>query len=186
MNYSDEIKSRISAREMFDFYGFEVSRAGFVRCPLHGEKTPSLKVYDGDRGWKCFGCGAGSSVIDFVMQYFGLSFSDAQSKLNDDFNLCLPIGVKLSRQEQNEARRNAEERKKRIKEREKRHHSLQKAYDETFSEYVRLAIVRESAPKSPQTPITDEFAFALRNITDVEYRLSEAESNLMEFIKEAY
>jgi DNA primase len=100
MTYSDEIKSRLTAREVFEFYGFNVNRAGFVCCPLHGEKTPSLKVYPGDRGWHCFGCHAGGDVLDFVQLYFGLNLPAACEKLNDDFNLGLPIGKPLSRQEQ--------------------------------------------------------------------------------------
>lgn len=44
MNYADEIKQRLPAREMFEFYGFPVNRGGFACCPFHGEKTPSCKV----------------------------------------------------------------------------------------------------------------------------------------------
>ena len=117
-NYAEEIKRAVPATELFPFYGFEINRAGFVCCPLHHEKTPSLKVYKGDRGWKCFGGGAGSSVIDFVMQYFNLTFQEAQEKINEDFRLGLPIGEKLSATQQREAERKAAERKRKQIERD--------------------------------------------------------------------
>ena len=187
MNYSDEIKSRLPAREVFEFYGFSVNRAGFVCCPLHGEKTPSLKVYPGDSGWYCFGCHAGGDVLDFVRLYFGLSFPAACEKLNVDFQLGLPIGKQHSRQEQAEAQRKAEERKKAIEDRKKRAESLQKAYDDALTEWVMLdTIKRECAPESPETPFSAAFAYALRNIDGAAYRLAEAEANLYRFRKESY
>ncbi len=46
-------------------------------CPFHSERTPSFHVHP-DRGFfKCFGCGAGGDVIDFVRQLENLSFPDA-------------------------------------------------------------------------------------------------------------
>ena len=71
-------------------YGFESNRAGFMRCPFHrGDHTASLKIYPGSGGWHCFGCGKGGSVIDFVMELFGLSFRQAVLRLNMDFGLGL-------------------------------------------------------------------------------------------------
>ena len=84
------IKARLTAREVVEAYGFHPDRSGFLQCPFHqGDRHGSLKVYPGDRGWHCFGCGAGGSVIDFVMACFGLSFADACRKLNEDFSLGL-------------------------------------------------------------------------------------------------
>jgi hypothetical protein len=39
--------------------GQAIDRDSKVRCPLHAggqERTPSLHVYPGGRGWACFGC----------------------------------------------------------------------------------------------------------------------------------
>lgn len=84
------IKDRLTAPEVFAFYGFQPDRSGFLRCPFHqGDRHGSLKVYEGDRGWHCFCCGRGGSVIDFVMELFGLSFHEACRKLNEDFRLGL-------------------------------------------------------------------------------------------------
>ena len=87
---STEIKRLLSAREVVEAYGFQLDRSGFIQCPFHqGDDHGSLKVYDGDRGWHCFGCHKGGSVIDFVMELFGISFRDACLRLNEDFRLGL-------------------------------------------------------------------------------------------------
>lgn len=111
INYADEIKRAVPARELFEHYGFEINRAGFCHSPFAAnDKTPSLKVYDGDRGWHDFSSGKGGDIIDFVREYFNLSFPDAQKKLNDDFRLGLPIGERLTADKQREAERAAQER----------------------------------------------------------------------------
>lgn len=69
-------------------YGFE-PRGGFIRCPFHRERTGSLKLYPGDKGWHCFGCGKGGSVIDFVMELYGIGFTQAVVRLDTDFGLGL-------------------------------------------------------------------------------------------------
>lgn len=50
-------------------------------CPFHGEKTPSFNVHPGKGIYHCFGCGAGGSVVDFVMAYERLSFPEAIAAL---------------------------------------------------------------------------------------------------------
>lgn len=87
---ADEIKRTLSMDQVARFYGFNPNRAGDILCPFHAEKTPSLKIYpEPGRGWHCFGCGQGGSVIDFVMQLFRISFSAAVVRLNADFSLGL-------------------------------------------------------------------------------------------------
>lgn len=185
MNYSDEIKSRLTALEVFEFYGFTVNRGGFCLSPFSGEKTPSCKVYDGQRGWYDYSSNNGGDIIDFVHLYFGLPFPAACEKLNDDFNLGLPIGKPLSRQEQLEAQRKAEERKKAIADRKKRAESLQKAYDDALTEWKRLDNVKKNgAPESPEEEFSFAFAYALRNIDGAAYRLEEAQAELFRFQKE--
>ena len=84
-------------------YGFEITRGGYILCPFHHEKTASLKLYP--KGFHCFGCGAGGSVIDFAMRYFGLDFRAAAGRLNYDFGLGLPAGRSMTYREKSGARR---------------------------------------------------------------------------------
>lgn len=83
--------------EVARFYGYEPNRAGFLCCPFHGEKTPSLKLYE--KRWHCFGCQAHGDALDFAGKLFGLSAPDALRKLNADFGLCLPLDRPPTRQE---------------------------------------------------------------------------------------
>ena len=50
-------------------------------CPFHDEKTPSFTVAEHKQMYYCFGCGAGGSALDFVINYENLGFVDAVKKL---------------------------------------------------------------------------------------------------------
>ena len=89
--YAEQVKERLDTREVLSHYGVTPNKKGFVCCPFHNEKTPSMKVYKDKGGFHCFGCGAHGSVIDFVMMFFNLTFKDAVEKLSDDFFLGLPL-----------------------------------------------------------------------------------------------
>lgn len=85
-----QIKQTLTAREVAEFYGFTPNFAGFIRCPFHaGDNHGSLKLYPGDRGWHCFGCNEGGSVVDFVMKLFDIPFREAVERLSTDFCLNL-------------------------------------------------------------------------------------------------
>jgi hypothetical protein len=53
--------------------GLEVGRDEKFACPFHDDRTPSLHVYDEpERGWSCFGCGRGGTLIDFGAALYGI------------------------------------------------------------------------------------------------------------------
>lgn len=111
---ASDIKRLLTMDQVARRYGFEPSRAGFISCPFHqGDHTASLKIYPGDRGFHCFGCGAHGSVIDFVMQLFDIPFAQAVVRLSSDFRL----GLTTRRPTKKEVSRILEERER--KEREK-------------------------------------------------------------------
>ena len=50
-------------------------------CPFHNEKTPSFTVSPTKGIYKCFGCGAGGNVVNFLMQHEKLSYPEALKML---------------------------------------------------------------------------------------------------------
>ena len=46
MDIFEEVKRRVPVTEAARRYGLRPNRAGFVRCPIHGEKTPSMKLWE--------------------------------------------------------------------------------------------------------------------------------------------
>jgi len=69
----------------------QAAGADFVGlCPFHGEKTPSFRVSPSWRTYHCFGCGAGGSVIDFVMAQERMAFPEAVRALAERFGVPLP------------------------------------------------------------------------------------------------
>jgi len=59
----------------------------FGLCPFHGEKTPSFSVNQEKQIYKCFGCGTGGGVINFIMEIETLNFIDAIEKLAQKYNI---------------------------------------------------------------------------------------------------
>lgn len=78
-----DLKRMVKMETVLAWYGLEPDRAGFLPCPFHKDKDPSLKVYPDSGGWHCFGCGAGSDLIDFVMKMESLTFLDAVQVITD-------------------------------------------------------------------------------------------------------
>ena len=182
--YTDDIKNRINMIDICKTYGFNIQRGNFICCPFHNEKTPSLKLYDGNRGFYCFGCGEHGSVIDFVMRYFNLDFQKAISKLNDDFRLGLPIGKKIDRRTQLEMNKAAFDRKRKIEAEKKRREQIENDYWTAFDEWKRLDDnKRNYAPQTPTEPLHPLFVEALKNIAGAEYNLSCAEIARYEYEK---
>ena len=182
MDYASEIKSRLTTKEVFLHYGFEPDRNGNICCPLHSEKTPSLKIYDGDRGWTCFGCHKGGDAINFVREYFGLTFQDAIAKINTDFSLGFPIGERISlrqrREMEHRQRERQEERNREQRERERLEGEYWAAFDLWHKHDTNK---RECAPKSPSDDLHPLFVEAVKNIDRAAYELSVAEMRMKDY-----
>lgn len=50
-------------------------------CPFHNDTNPSMKISPSKKIFKCFSCGAGGNVIQFVSRYENISFVEAVAKL---------------------------------------------------------------------------------------------------------
>ena len=55
--------------------------AYFCHCPLHVDKTPSLKISKNRNVFHCFSCGKGGGLLSWLMNIEGLSFNDAVDKI---------------------------------------------------------------------------------------------------------
>ena len=101
LNQIKEDVDMISFIETFDLEQFKrtgVDRATAL-CPFHDDRNPSLGI-DGGRGlYKCFSCGAGGDVFNFVRQYHKehqggeeLPFMQAVRHVHDYCNGASPGG----------------------------------------------------------------------------------------------
>ena len=184
MNYADEIKQNVTMREVCEMYGIAVSRGGFALCPFHADKKPSLKIYDGKRGFCCFVCDTKGSVIDFVMRFFGLDFKAASCKINTDFNLGLPIGEKQTAEERRIAHnmsvllRAERERKRQQQE------QLENEYHAALDAFIALDLARIKNTPSTVDCISAECSDAVKALPIAKYRLEVAEMALDKFKQE--
>lgn len=79
----DEIKDRISITDLMSEYVKLVPAGTNFRalCPFHNEKTPSMMISPEKKIFKCFGCGAGGDIFEFIMKIEGLEFPEAKKSL---------------------------------------------------------------------------------------------------------
>ena len=82
------IRDEVDMEAILDLYGYKY-RHHLMKCPFHGDKAPSLRIYRKPGGWHCFGCGRGGSVIDFVQEQEGCDFRTAVRAIDNALNLDL-------------------------------------------------------------------------------------------------
>jgi len=68
--------------------GIDLNGTGFIPCPWHDEKTPSMKVYDDHV--HCFGCGAHADNIAIVQQVKSYDFWQALNWIADQAGISRP------------------------------------------------------------------------------------------------
>ncbi len=61
-----EIKQRLSIKEVLAHYNLIPDKHSQINCPFHEDNTPSLKIYPETNSFHCFGCGATGDVIEFI------------------------------------------------------------------------------------------------------------------------
>lgn len=88
MNIFQEVKERVTAKQVAERYGLKVERNGMACCPFHNDKHPSMKI---DQNYYCFACEAKGDAVNYVAVLFGLSQFEAAKKIIEDFSLGIPI-----------------------------------------------------------------------------------------------
>lgn len=84
-----EVKSRADIVDVIGKYT-ELNKKGssyMGLCPFHNEKTPSFSVLREKGYFHCFGCGEAGDVISFIMKKENLTFTEAVTKLAEDFQV---------------------------------------------------------------------------------------------------
>lgn len=97
MSIFDEVKAKVSARDVAEAYGLKVTRKGMACCPFHDDRSPSLII--DDNHYHCFGCGAHGDAIGYVAKNFGISQYEAACKINEDFALGIDSERRLTDKE---------------------------------------------------------------------------------------
>ena len=91
-SFIDDLLARADIIDVISSY-ISLRKAGKdyqALCPFHDEKTPSFTVSQDKQFYYCFGCGAGGTVITFIMNHDGLDFVDAVEELAARYNLEIP------------------------------------------------------------------------------------------------
>lgn len=88
-----DIKSRVSLITEMQKH-LEVKRRGtlyWARCPFHKENTPSFAINEEKGFFYCFGCGAGGTLINFLMNLKKYSYKETMEYLNVAYNLDIAV-----------------------------------------------------------------------------------------------
>lgn len=166
-----EIKSRLTMRDVFEKYGYSINRNGFVCCPFHQEKSPSMKVYEAS--FYCFGCGLNGDAISFVSKLFELDFKETLRKIDSDF--CLGVYGDHTFEELRKSRYQQKmiQAKKQREERER-----QKFEDDFWNAFKRWAELERNkrvyAPKNEFEELHPLFVEALQKLSYQEYLVDTA------------
>lgn len=79
-NYQGFTEEEIKEADSKDIGQFvELNARGFINCPFHHERTPSLHI--NKNLFYCFGCGEKGRTIKFIMRLQNLTFPEAIKKL---------------------------------------------------------------------------------------------------------
>ena len=101
----------ISAADAAERAGIPLVRRGgsmWACCPLHGEKTPSMKFYEGDRGWVCFACHKGGDAVKLYEELYHVEPVEAARMLAAAFGITVDESAPGPPTKPNPGKRHAE------------------------------------------------------------------------------
>lgn len=93
----DDIKNKLNIVDIISGY-IPLTKAGRNYkgvCPFHSEKTPSFMVSQELQIFKCFGCGKGGNIFNFVQEIEGMDFVSAAKYLADKAGVKIDLKQKV-------------------------------------------------------------------------------------------
>ncbi len=99
----EQIKNRLTISEVVSPY-VRLTRKGdrhWGLCPFHHEKTPSFTVKDDGGFYKCFGCGKGGGMFDFIMEIEHVEFKEAVEMLAKKAGVELTVETEREKEQSN-------------------------------------------------------------------------------------
>jgi hypothetical protein len=142
-----------------------------IPCPIHhGEHN---NFWFCETSYKCFSCGASGDVISLVQSLFELSFIEALSKLNDDFNCGLILDRAPTYRERAKIQHKRAELIEREKTRQEHKNAVQAECWRLMDMWIALDTIRmHTRPKSPNEPCDPNFAYAVSHLPIIECELN--------------
>jgi DNA primase len=107
--FSDELLNQADiVRIVGDYVALKKKGKDYAACcPFHNEKTPSFYVSASKQIFKCFGCGKGGNVFNFVMEIESCPFPESVRIVADKCGVTIPADTgDAHAQEEREQRRN--------------------------------------------------------------------------------
>ena len=93
----DEVNAVLSTKEVAERLGFVVNRSGFINSIINAEeKTPSCKIYPGNRGFYDFSSGIGGDTLKLASLVLGVDAWKAAQYLIEQFKLDINTSSKIS------------------------------------------------------------------------------------------
>lgn len=176
MHVADTIKEQVTTRQACQMYGIPINRSGFARCVAHNDTKPSMKVYDGNRGWYCFACNTGGDVISLVQLALGVDYKTAIARINDDFGLHLPLNRSLTASEKAAMEQEAQKRKRLIAEIEAFKQKVEDDYWKAFDIWWGYEKNRlQYAPKDASEELHPLYVEAMQRLPEAEDELNRAD-----------
>jgi len=89
-----------------DFVNLKKRGANYMGlCPFHNEKTPSFTVSPAKGIYKCFGCGRGGNVVNFVMEHEQTDYVNALKYLARKYKIEIVEEERTSEQQEQDNER---------------------------------------------------------------------------------
>ena len=96
-NLVDEIRSKLDIVDIVSSYIPLIQKGkNFLGvCPFHDDTNPSMSVSREKQIYRCFSCGAGGNVFNFVMDFEHLTFKETLKLLGEKANINVD-GIKIN------------------------------------------------------------------------------------------